>query len=195
MTRRRLLIGALGVLVVSLILGSVYSTGAFWADAETWNPGTVETGTIGLDAHGSGGSSYTFPALQGANIAVGNVTEAPLTITNTGSTRIRYLLSAGGPMISTTGSAVTVRLSGSVGGCAGGSGDLSGAFPATDTTGPHTAIAPGSPSSSDWKVLEIGASTTWCVRAMLKAVSGTQPAAYQINFDFAVGQLRPGQNP
>ncbi|WP_412475237.1 hypothetical protein ACK8HH_12905 [Gordonia sp. LUNF6] len=195
MTQRRLLLGALGVLVVSLIFGSVYTTGALWADEETRNPGTIETGTIGLDAHGDGASSHTFPALQGTNIAVGNFTQAPLKIKNTGSTRIKFLLASAGPSITSSGSAVTVRLSGSVGGCPGGTGDLSGAFPATDTTGPHTAIALTSPSSSDWKVLDVGAESTWCVQAQLKSVTGTQPAQYQINFDFSVGQLRPGQNP
>ncbi|MGB3887153.1 hypothetical protein [Gordonia sp. (in: high G+C Gram-positive bacteria)] len=197
MTRNKLLLGALGFLVVSLIFGSVYTTGAYWS--ETGSLGTqtdIGTGTIGLNPHGSGDASYSFGSLTGNNIAVGNVTEKPLTIVNTGTTRIKFQLSSAGPAITSPGSTVTVTLSGSLAGtCPGGTGNLSGAFPATDTTGPATTIGSPNPGLANWRVLDKGGSESWCVRAILKTLGGTLPAAYTINFNFSVGQLRPGTNP
>lgn len=197
MTRNKLLLGALGILVVSLIFGSVYTTGAYWSESSTVGTQTdIGTGNIGLNPHGSADPSLTFGSLTGDNIAVGNITEKPLTIVNTGTTRIKFQLATAGPQIFGSGSTVTLTLSGSVAGtCPGGTGNLSGAFPATDTTGPTTQIGSPAPGLANWRVLDKGGSETWCVRAFLKALGGTLPATYTIKFTFSVGQLRPGENP
>lgn len=189
MTQRKLLFGALGILVVCLIFGSVYTTGARWVDDEPGPGAPLTTGSIGLDAR-DGSATGTFPNLAGTGITTGNVTQATLRLVNTGSTRIKFQLSQAGPAVSTLGSA-TVKLSGIVASScpSPAATDLMGtpAFTATSTS------APTSATTGIWRVLEKGGSEAWCIRAVLTALTGTPQ--YRIKFLFDVGQLRPGQNP
>lgn len=183
--RRGVLYAALAVGVVVLLFGSVQTTLALWSAQADGSTTDITTGTIGL-APGSGGGSFTFPALNGSNVVPGQPRQAVLTITNTGSTPLRFRLASAGPVVSTPGSTVTVNLSGApTSTCPGTGTPLTGAFTAQNTSGPGTSF------TSPWTPLAVGASTDWCIRADLVSVTGTQPATFTITFDFAAEQIRP----
>ncbi|ALG84085.1 hypothetical protein [Gordonia phthalatica] len=186
MTRQKALLGALVLLVVSLIFGSVYTTGAYWADDAPVSGSEITTGTIGLSAGSQSGSGYTFP-LGGQNIVVNSVNQANLVITNTGTTPINFALKTAGPSVS-NGPGVTIDLAGGVGVCPVLATDPlppTSAFTATGLTGPS------SPTAAATRPLASGASETWCIRAKLTAASGTGSSTYTIPFTFDVQQKRP----
>ncbi|MCR8898852.1 hypothetical protein NWF34_18045 [Gordonia sp. GONU] len=172
--------------MAALVFGSVRTTGALWVEEAEVSDATITTGTIGL-APGSGSApTFTFPALNGANVAPGDSRQAVLNIVNTGSTPLRFKLATAGPTVQTAGATVTVNLSGaSAGTCPGTSVSLEGAFPAQNTTGAGTGF------DSPWTPLAVGATTTWCIRSRLVSVNGTQPATFTIAFNFAAEQTRP----
>ncbi len=115
----------------------------------------------------------------------GQSSQAVLNIANTGSTPLKFRLASAGPVVSTPGASVTIRLSGSQSAtCPAANVPLSGAFPETTTPTP-TAI------SGTVFPLAVGASTPWCIRAELVSVTGTQPASFTITFGFAAEQDRP----
>ncbi|ATD71615.1 MULTISPECIES: hypothetical protein [Gordonia] len=184
--RRGVLYAALAILVAVLLFGSVRTTGALWAEQADVSDTDITTGTIGLAPGTGGGSSFTFPALNGTNVIPGQAQQAVLTITNAGSTPLRFRLASAGPSVSTPGATVTVNLSGAPGASCPGTGTpLTGAFTAQDTSSPGTGF------TSPWTPLAKSASTSWCVRAELVSVTGTQPATFTINFSFAAEQTRP----
>ncbi|WP_232716115.1 hypothetical protein [Gordonia metallireducens] len=184
--RRGVLFAALAIGVVVLIFGSVQTTLALWtaqADGPTSN---ITTGTIGLAPGSGGGSSFTFPALNGTNMLPGQSSQAVLTIANTGSTPLLFHLASAGPVVSTPGASVSIKLSGSqTPTCPGAAVPLSDAFTATNAINTLTDI--------DGTVVPLGvdASTTWCIRAELVSVSGQTPATFTINFIFKADQDRP----
>ncbi|WP_143965614.1 hypothetical protein [Gordonia zhaorongruii] len=185
MTRRNLLLTALGTLVVALILGSMNSTGALWAEESSSDAGDIGTGSIGLAPGTVGGTTYEFSALHGANISPGTVRQAVLNIRNTGTTPLRFRVVTAGPAVSTQGSAVGIHLSGAVADtCPSGSDDLTGAF------APIITHSPSSPVTAAFRPLAVGASENWCIRAVLESVTGTQRAVYRIMFDFRADQTR-----
>ncbi|MGB3696678.1 MAG: hypothetical protein WBA05_04540 [Gordonia sp. (in: high G+C Gram-positive bacteria)] len=187
-TRRNILFAALGVLVVSLIFGSVYTTGALWADQQTENGGDVETGSILLAPGAGTADTFTFDALAAANMLPGSSTSAALTITNGGSTPLRFRLATAGPgQLAPAGTAVTMNLAGTQGpGCPG----TGAAFDAKDTSSPTTAFTTSS-APTGWWPLAKGASTTWCITAKLVSVSPqTAPATFRMIFGFAAEQTR-----
>jgi hypothetical protein len=182
--RTRLLIAALVTVVVALSLAAVRSTGALWSGSAATGATTATTGQLKLVAGGGAGSTYQFPALTGSAILPGAQTQAPLVITNGGTTPLRYRLTAAGPEVS-LGPAVTVVLSGAVGGtCTAGPLTGTTAFPTTTTSASTTAIAGG------WRSLVRGASDTWCIRTVLQSVSGAGSSTYSHLFTFATEQTR-----
>lgn len=180
----RLLIVGIAGLVVALSLAAVRSTDALWSDRATATSTTATTGQLKLVAGGGTGSTYQFPGLAGTGQLPGQQSQAPLVITNGGTTPLRYRLTAAGPQI-TSGSAVTVTLSGAVGGTCT-TGPLSGtsAFTTVDASAAGTAVVGG------WRSLAKNASETWCIRSALKAVSGTGSSTYSILFTFGTEQTR-----
>ncbi|MGJ0119640.1 hypothetical protein ACQ7HM_10580 [Williamsia sp. MIQD14] len=181
----RLVVVAIAGLVVALSLATVRSTGALWSDRANAASATATTGTLTLVAGSGSGSSYQFPALNGSNILTGDQTQAPLVISNGGSTPLRYRLTTAGPVL-TSGPAATVALSGAVGGSCG-AGALTGATAFTPVT-TSTPVA----TTSSWRSLARGASETWCVRSVLQSVAaGTGSSTYTIAFTFGTEQTRP----
>ncbi|WP_458116768.1 hypothetical protein [Arthrobacter sp. D2-10] len=77
--------------VVLIVVATTGTTGALWHDEAELNPGLVTTGSLELLA---GGEPVTFPfdALTAKNLAPGDAVTAPLTITNSGSTKMTYKL-------------------------------------------------------------------------------------------------------
>ena len=67
------------------------TTTALWRDEATLDPGPVTTGNLELLAGGQL-ETYIFDALSAANLAPGDSSSAPLTITNSGSTELTYSL-------------------------------------------------------------------------------------------------------
>ncbi|GAA4677038.1 hypothetical protein [Gordonia humi] len=178
MTRRRALIAALGILVASLIFGSVRTTGALWARDSDTPDGQFTTGRFGISADGGSGQSFTF-GLGKNGVVVDETVSAPLTITNIGTPPISFQVTHAGPAVSTAGAAVQVDLSATVGGC--------------DTTGVtafsvHGATSTGSTATGSPRPLAPGAAETWCVHAVLKSASGTSPASYRIVLTFRADQ-------
>jgi hypothetical protein len=189
---RLLVVVVLGA-VVALSVAAVRSTDALWSDRNTTAPGTVNTGQLKLVAGTGTNSTYQFAGLTGAGIAVlpGTQSQAPLMITNAGSTPLRYRLTAGGPQV-TSGSGVTLTLSGTVMaiGATCGAGALPGVVAFTAFDASDSAAAP-TPVSS-WRSLAKGVTETWCIRSTLKSVVGSsnQSATYTVLFTFGSEQTR-----
>ncbi|MCF8589975.1 hypothetical protein [Gordonia liuliyuniae] len=186
MRTRKVLLAAAGILVAVLIFGSVRTTGALWRDQQDGGSETqFHTGALELSPGTSSGSSFTFLALNGENLAPGDARQAELDVTNTGTTPLEFALDTAGPTVQGSG-VVTVRLSGAQGACPGAATtDLSGAFIAKDTA----AASVGFNSSS--RRLAPDETTTWCIRAKLVSVSGVASATFTITFHFAADQVRP----
>ncbi|MDR2280893.1 MAG: hypothetical protein LBE07_08590 [Gordonia sp. (in: high G+C Gram-positive bacteria)] len=180
MTKRNILFAALGMLVVSLLFGSLSTTFALWSDQQSSDATDVATGTIELSPGDGTGSAFAFPALNGTNVPVGGVSQANLTIKNTGTTPLRFRLRTAGPTVSTSGATVGVTLDGSVGACPGGPA----AFTSQTVTSPTVFTSP-------WAGVVRGGQTVWCIRATLASATGTLPATYTISFAFDAEQTRP----
>lgn len=191
MSRRHVLLAALGVLVLVLVFGSVRTTGALWADQAEVAGAEITTGTIGLAPGTADGSSFKFPGLGSESIAPGQTEQAELTIVNTGDTPLEFQLSSAGPN-SISGPPVTVELSGSVGQCPAlvppPNPPLSGAFPAKSVSAPSEDFTTVPPTLH---VLDIGESVVWCIRVTLESVSSTGSATFTITFGFDAQQTRP----
>lgn len=186
MSRQHVLLAAAGTLVAALIFGSVQTTGARWRDqTDMGSDAAVHTGSLSLAPGSSTGSSFTFAALHGENLAPDDAAQAALDITNTGTTPLTFSLATAGPNVHGSG-AVSVRLSGAHGPCpAESTTDLSGAgaFTARVSDEPSTSFA------STSQRLAPAETTTWCIRAKLVSVSGAASATFTITFDFAADQV------
>ncbi|QXQ09937.1 hypothetical protein [Paeniglutamicibacter sp. Y32M11] len=80
--------------VLLVLLMSAQGTAALWRADGTIDAGTVSTGNMHLLA-GSGPATkqnYEFTDLDGANLVPGQFVQAPLTITNSGTTDLDYNL-------------------------------------------------------------------------------------------------------
>lgn len=180
--KRGVLLAALVIGVVVLLFGSVQTTLALWTEQVDGSDSDITTGTIGLAPGSGGGSSFTFPALHGTNMLPGQSSQAVLTIANTGSTPLKFQLVSAGPVVSTPGAAVSIKLSGTQGPSCPGSG--AAAFTEASKTWVSTVSGAETP-------LAVGASAAWCIRAELESVSGQQPATFTITFNFKADQDRP----
>lgn len=182
--RARLLIVGIVAVVVALSLAAVRSTGALWSGSAATGATTATTGQLRLVAGGGAGSTYQFPGLTGSAVLPGAQAQAPLVISNGGTTPLRYRLTAAGPDVS-SGPGVTVVLSGAVGGtCTTGPLTGTSVFTTTTTSSSTTSIA------GSWRSLARGASETWCIRTVLQAVSGAGSSTYSHLFTFATEQTR-----
>ncbi|OZG27104.1 hypothetical protein BH683_022045 [Williamsia sp. 1138] len=174
--------------VAALSLAAVRSTDALWTDSASTDSATVITGQLKLVAGSGSGSIYQFAGLNGAGILPGDQRQAPLAITNGGSTPLRYRLNAAGPQVSTPGSGVTLSLSGTV--MAVGSTCGTGTLPGAAAFTTFTTSASGTAASSPWRSLAEGATETWCMRSTLQSVTGTGSATYTVLFAFGSEQRR-----
>ncbi|KIQ17023.1 hypothetical protein RU01_12290 [Rhodococcus sp. MEB064] len=179
----------MGVAVVgaaTLVFGSVQSTGALWRDQETVAGATVTAGTISLSTGSPDGTNYTFGALKKDPVALNEFVQAPLVITNTGDTPLRFRLASAGPVVSTTGAGATVSLSGGVitDGVCTSTTVLGSAFTTFSSSAPSTV------ATSPWQALPKGGTQTWCIRTVLTQVTSTSAVAYTHRFSFAVEQTR-----
>ncbi|CAM3177391.1 hypothetical protein DFJ75_0981 [Williamsia muralis] len=176
---RLLVLGILAV-VVALSVAAVRSTGALWSDRATTGAATLNTGQLKLVAGTGSGTTYQFQALNGSGILTGQPIQAPLAITNSGSTPLRYKLNAAGPQVTTTGHSVSVSLSGTVlptgGSC--GAGTMPGAAAFTAFTAGSSSQA----ATSSWRSLAKGATETWCIRSTLLTVNGTGSPNFSTSF-------------
>lgn len=87
---------ALAAGAVFVLLSSMSTTGAHWHEQATVDAGTLNTGNLVLLVGGQP-EAYNFVALnavEGNNLTPGKAVRAPLTITNGGSTDMRYSLSS-----------------------------------------------------------------------------------------------------
>ncbi|MDQ1179082.1 hypothetical protein [Rhodococcus sp. SORGH_AS_0301] len=184
---RKVWLGAAVVGAAALVFGSVQSTGALWRDDVTVAGATVRTGTLSLATGSPSGSDYVFSELTKNPVALNEAVQAPLVITNTGDTPLRFRLSAAGPAVSTANAAATVSLAGAVlssGATCSATTPMGTAFGTFTTSAPTTAVAPL------WQSLAKGASQTWCIRTTLTQVTSTSAVAYTHRFAFAVEQTR-----
>lgn len=186
-TARLVVVAALSA-VVALSLAAVRSTDALWTDNAATGPATVTTGQLKLVAGSGSGSTYQFAGLNGAGILPGDQRQAPLAITNSGSTPLRYRLNSAGPQVSTPGSGITLSLSGTVMAVGGTCG--TGTLPGSVAFTAFTTSASGAGATSPWRSLAKGATETWCIRSVLQAVTGTGSAAYTVLFTFGSEQTR-----
>ncbi len=170
--------------VVVLIAASVRSTGAYWTETASASPGQVTAGRLSLSTGSGADNVYTFPELTGTAVVPDQFRQAPLTIVNTGTTPLRYRLTAAGPQAFTT-STVAVTLAGAVGGTCTATSSLgpTSAFPTL------TAISSVATVGSAFRTLAAGAQEIWCIRTTLISVTGTEPATYTHVFGFRAEQI------
>lgn len=185
LTRQRVFLAALGVLVVVLLFGSVQTTGALWADQTDGPADDLHTGTIGIRAGDGPSSPYTFHALTATNMEPSQSVSASLNIVNTGDTPLRYRLATAGPSgVGPAGTTVTMNLAGTIGTCPG----AGSAFTAQNTSNPSTAFS----TPGGWLALAKGGSTAWCVTAELVSVTpASNSASFTLTFHFEAEQTRP----
>lgn len=170
--------------VVVLLAVSVRSTGAYWTETASSNPGQVTTGRLSLSTGTGSNSTYTFPGLTGTALVANQFKQAPLVIVNTGTEALRYRLTSAGPQVSTA-STVTITLAGAVGGTCTATSNLGAvsAFPTlTSVTGVTTV-------TSSFRTLYPAAQETWCIRSTLITAAGADPAAYTHVFTFRAEQV------
>lgn len=183
---RRVWLAAAAVGAAMLAFGSVQSTGALWSDSETVAGATIRTGSLSLSTGGGAGTAFTFDALTKNPVAVGQAVQAPLTITNTGTTALRFRLTAAGPSVTTpAGAAVTVSLQGAT---------VTGPAACTAATAMGTAFPTFSSSAATTTVegtphtLAAGASQTWCIRTTLTTAPSSPSVTYRHVFSFGADQ-------
>ncbi len=84
----------LGTAVVVVILGSTATTEARWSDSAQLTSASLRSGTLSLLNGGAATqvSSYAFTELSAANLAPGDVVQAPLVLTNDGDAALGFRL-------------------------------------------------------------------------------------------------------
>lgn len=183
LTVRRIIPLVVVIVVGVLLLMSVRTTGAYWADAATSAPGAVTAGRLSLSTGAGTDPDYTLPALSGTDVVPDVPVQAPLVITNTGDVALRYRLVSAGPVPSTA-STVAVTLAGSVGGTCTAGAPL-GPVAAFGTL---TGVTATTAVTSTFRELQPAASETWCIRTTLVSVAGVQPASYTHRLSFRAEQ-------
>lgn len=91
MTKRLWLI--LAGMVVLVLLVSTSTTGALWHDQSAVDAGSIASGSLVLQVGGQE-ETYVFAALTASNLVPGQSVQAPLSISNRGSTEMVYGLTA-----------------------------------------------------------------------------------------------------
>jgi hypothetical protein len=91
MTKRLWLI--LAGMVVLVLLVSTSTTGALWHDQSAVDAGSIASGSLVLQVGGQE-ETYVFAALTASNLVPGQSVQAPLSISNGGSTEMVYGLTA-----------------------------------------------------------------------------------------------------
>ncbi|MFE0748889.1 hypothetical protein [Gordonia sp. NPDC058843] len=172
------------VVVLILIAASVRSTGAYWTQTVSSDPGQVTAGRLSLSTGSGADNVYTFPELTGTALVPNQFRQAPLAIVNTGTTPLRYRLASAGPQASTT-STIAVTVAGAVGGTCTATSALgpTSAFPTL------SAVSTVATVGSAFRTLAVGAQDIWCIRSTLISVTGTQPATYTHVFGFRAEQI------
>ncbi|MEV8143320.1 hypothetical protein [Specibacter sp. NPDC078709] len=112
---RKILVTALAAAVFVVLFASAQGTAALWRAEAQLEPGAITTGTLSLAA-GDGVTNeqnFGFSSLNTSVLAPGGFVQAPLTISNTGTTALTYTL-AGAHSVTTAPSAADTELAGAV---------------------------------------------------------------------------------
>lgn len=91
---RKTLLTALAAAVLVVLLASAQGTAALLRAESQLTPGTISTGTLALQA-GNGVTSakdFSFAELNTAALVPGGYVQKPLTLSNTGNTKLNYSL-------------------------------------------------------------------------------------------------------
>ncbi|AIY03644.1 hypothetical protein ART_4045 [Arthrobacter sp. PAMC 25486] len=91
---RKILLAAMAAAVLAVLFASAQGTAALWRAEGTLKPGSITTGSLSL-AVGDGTSTsedFAFEDLNTSTLAPGGFVQAPLTISNTGTTALGYSL-------------------------------------------------------------------------------------------------------
>lgn len=112
---RKILVTALAAAVLVVLFASALGTAALWRAEAQLEPGTITTGNLSL-AVGDGVASeqsFVFSSLETSVLAPGGFVQAPLTISNTGTTALTYSL-AGASSVTTAPDAADTELAAAV---------------------------------------------------------------------------------
>lgn len=91
---RKILMAAFAVAVLVVLFASAQSTVALWRASGQAKPGTVTTGSLSMGV-GDGASlspDFIFQNLNTSTLVPGGFIQAPLTVSNTGTTALGYTL-------------------------------------------------------------------------------------------------------
>ncbi|MGL4305273.1 MAG: hypothetical protein ACRCSF_03890 [Mycobacteriaceae bacterium] len=166
--------------VVLIALISTQQTGALWRSQSTISGQKITSGILDLTV-GSNGvqqNSFAFSALAKTNLKPGDFAQAPLVLRNAGNVEMNYRLQG------VTQSSTTVPLSLTA--------TLVSAEAQCPTTGNPTGtslyngtmVGAQAPSGGAWRVMAVGASEVWCLRATLDAAATAQNASSTATFTF-----------
>lgn len=91
---RKILATAIVAAVLVVLFASAQGTAALWRAEERINPGTITTGSLSLAAgdRTSRSKDFVFEGLNTLTLAPGGFVQAPLTISNIGTTTLGYSL-------------------------------------------------------------------------------------------------------
>lgn len=106
---RKILVTAVAAAVLVVLFASAQGTVALWRAEAQLEPGTLTTGTLSL-AVGDGVTteqSFEFSSLDTSVLAPGGFVQAPLTISNTGTTALTYNLAGASSVTTASGAADT----------------------------------------------------------------------------------------
>lgn len=106
---RKVLLSALVAAVLVVLLASAQGTAALWRGEVQSQAGIVKTGSLSMAVgHGTASSQdYAFKELNTATLQPGSTVQAPLTISNTGTTPLGYTLGGARAVTPTPGASNT----------------------------------------------------------------------------------------
>lgn len=106
---------ALAAAVFLVLAMSAQGTAALWRAEGPVSPGVITTGSLSLAVGNgeTGSQNFAFTQLAATNLTPGGMTQAPLTVGNTGTVDLRYAL-AGALSVTPAPGAADIALAGAV---------------------------------------------------------------------------------
>ena len=176
---------SLGVVLATAATG----TFAFWTDSATVTGTTISSRSIDLRVNNLAGNDTGYTQLNLTGMVPGNSVAGVITVTNFGSSPLKYYVDATASNADTKGlgAALVVVVTGGTAGGTAPTRTCSGS--ALANTG--TSFAANLVASSNPRQLAVGASETLCIQATLPTGAATtlQNATTNVGFTFNASQL------
>lgn len=175
---KKLLLGAIGIAIVTLVLISGRQTLAQWSDAESVGGSEIRSGNLDLTVGDDGTqvADYRFTALGKTGLASGQSVQAPLVIRNSGTAPLTFRLQQVAQSNTALPLTLRVTLVSATAGCPA-TGDAAGQVLSADVPA-ASAQVPAAPAA---RTLAVGNQEVWCFRA---TVGESAPASTSSTLTF-----------